>query len=254
MHLSEEERVAAIKALQVTLDKLTRSPKRFTPSAPWIIPAMMIFVALFAIVCIVIKLFMSYIHSKGEETPRKYGFNSSSSPDITATPEDQTSMATTASMRTRDSLKHGTQRRNKLPPVSLYQMKLKQSPSATSPGKPKISRTGNKAIARIARQKAHRSVSPDNLDQQKNNDDRSDDNANDDTNSPTNLSQHSEEIDELQVNHSGLTYNALAHGQHEDEINHQHLEKPEVHVVQIRDVDEGTKHSQPVWPQTESEI
>lgn len=259
MHtMNDQQRVNAVRALSVEIDKLSRSSKRFTPSAPWIIPALMIFVVLFAFVCFVVKLLMNYLTSKDDESPKKYGFTDTSSPDITATPEDQTSMATTASMRTRDSLRNNSNRgrRNRLPPVSLYQLKQKQSSSASvsSTTKLKTNRAANKAVSRMAKQAANRSLMRNgepNQDSRSDNDNDIDDGGD---NSPTNLSQHSGDTETVQGTAPNVAYGATIAHRHDEALHQGPPDQPEVHVVQIRDLEENVQHSQPVWPQTESEI
>lgn len=248
--MTEQQRMEA-RALAVALDKLTRNPKRIAPTAPWIIPATMIFVTIFALVCLVIKLFLNYLNSKSGKT-KKFGLSEASSPDIPTTPEDQASMATTASMKTRGSMRVSSKhRRNKPQPVSLYQMKQKQSPGSSSPKK-KSHKAALKAMSRAAKAEANRSLSRDSTRQV---DDGSDDNMNNgDQNSPTNLSQHSDDTDEIQagVNQPGLVYSA-AHSAAEPEMGHS-SNQPEVHIVQIREIEDNVQHPQQTWPQTESEI
>lgn len=229
-----DQQKAEVRALTASLDRLTRHPKRITPSAPWIIPATMIFVTLFALVALVIKLFMNYLHSKNNKT-KKFGMSEQSSPDIPTTPEDQTSMATTASMRTRGSLRLSQkQGRTKPQPVSLYQMRQKHSPGSKS----KSHKAAMKVMSRAAGSEANRSLSRDSTRQV---DDGSDDNTNDNNgdNSP-NLSQRSDMTDELDTANIPVT--------------HHNSEQPEVHIVQIRDLEDNVQHSQQAWPQTESEI
>lgn len=251
MHMTDTQRLAEARALAASLDKLTRVPRRFTPRAPEIIPATMIIVTLFALVCLVIKLFMNYLSSKNGKS-KTFSSSQASSPDIPTTPEDQASMATTASMKTRGSLRHSSKRRNKPPPVSLYQMKQKQSPGSSTT-KSKTHKAAMKAISRAAKAEANRSLSRDSTRQA---DDNSDDNIKNDDgdNSPTNLSHHSDDTDEIQaVNQSGLVY-AASRGDHDEVDAMQHTaSQPEVHIVQIRDL-EDVQHSQPTWPQAESEI
>lgn len=254
MYMTDQQRAEA-RVLAATLDKLTRNPKRFTPSAPWIIPATMIFVTLFALICLVIKLFMNYLNSKNNKT-KKFGLSEQSSPDIPTTPEDQTSMATTASMKTRGSLRlNQKQRKNRPQAVSLYQMKQKQSPGSSS-SKSKTHKAALKAMSRAAKSEANRSLSRDSTRQV---DDGSDDNTNLNGDNSPNLSQHSDDTDEIQasVNQSGLVYSAAAVRDNTNEAEasvHNHNNQPEVHIVQIRDLEDSVQHSQQAWPQAESEI
>lgn len=254
MYTSEQrlaEVKAEVRALTAALDKLSRTPRRFSPSAPWYIPAVMIVVGLFALICLVIKLFMNYLNSKNNKT-KKYGLSETSSPEIPTTPEDQTSMATTASMKTRGSLRlNSKHKRNRLQPVSLYQLKQKQSPSSSS-SKSKSHKAAMKAISRAAKAEANRSLSRDSTRQV---DD--DDNINNDDNSPTNLSQHSDDTDEIKVtDQPGLLYGAAMTRDETDGVDAQahSAQQPEVHIVQIRDLGDNLQHPEPAWPQAESEI
>lgn len=254
--MTDHQRAEA-RALAATLDRLTRNPKRITPSAPWIIPATMIFVTLFALVCLVIKLFMNYLNSKNNKT-KKFGLSEQSSPDIPTSPEDQTSMATTASMKTRGSLRlNQKQRKNRPQAVSLYQMKQKQSPGSSN-SKSKTHKAALKAISRAAKSEANRSLSRDSTRQV---DDGSDDNTNMNGDNSPNLSQHSDDTDEIHasVNQSGLVYSASAatrgNTDETDAANvHNYNNQPEVHIVQIRDLEDNVQHPQQAWPQAESEI
>jgi len=248
--MSEQARLNEARALMVSLDRMVRNPKRITPSAPWIIPAIMIVVAMFALICIVIKLIMNYLQSK-HQSSKNLDRPHSGSPGLPTTPEDETSMATTASMKTRGSLRISATRHHKErhPPVSLYQMKQKQSPSSTT--KSKTHKAAMKALSRAARAEAIRSKNLDNSRQQ---DDASDDNSNRDQNSP-NLSQRSDDTDEMQAtNQSGLAYGAAtSRGHHDkDDAVDYGANQPEAHIVQIREV-EGSLQL-PTWPQTESDI
>lgn len=253
--MTDQQRLAEARALSISLDKLSRSSRRVSPSAPWIIPATMIVVTLFAFICLVLKLLMNYLNSKQNKSD-EYGMSETSSPEIPTTPDDQASMATTASMKTRSSLRNSSRRkRNKLPPVSLYQMKPKQSPSSTN-SKSKTHRAAMKAISRAAKAEANRSLSRDSTRQVE---DNSDDNINiDGDNSPTNLSHLSDDTDEVQAlsGQSGMIY-AAARG-HVDEIDGLNAttssNQPEVHIVQIRDLEDQIQQLQPTWPQTESDI
>lgn len=201
---------------------------------------------------------MYYLNSKNNKT-KKFGMSEQSSPDIPTTPEDQTSMATTASMKTRGSLRLSQkQRKNRPQAVSLYQMKQKQSPGSSS-SKSKTHKAALKAMSRAAKSEANRSLSRDSTRQV---DDGSDDNTNMNGDNSPNLSQHSDDTDEIQasVNQSGLVYSASASAAREntDEIDganvHNHNNQPEVHIVQIRDLEDNVQHSQQAWPQAESEI
>lgn len=255
MYMTDQQKLAEARAMVATLDKLTRSPKRVTPSAPMIIPATMIFVLIFAMICLVVKLFMNYLHSKHEKA-KKFGMSGSISPDIPTTPEDQASMATTASMKTRGSLRISSKgRRTKPQPVSLYQIKQKQSPGSSST-KSKSHKAALKAMSRAAKAEANRSLSRDSTRQA---DDGSDDNMNNDSSSPANLSQHSDDTDEIQatVSRSGLVYEASR--SRPDEVDggntsSHNANQPEVHIVQIRDLEDNVQHPQQAWPQAESEI
>lgn len=253
-----QNRLSELRALAATYEKLTRSPRRFSPSAPWIIPATMIVVCAFALICLAIKLIVNYLNSKTEKT-KTFGRPHGSSPDIPTTPEDQTSMATTASMKTRGSLGLSSRRhhRSKPPPVSLYQIRQKQSPGSAAKSS-KAQRAAMKAMSRAARAEANRS-----RDSSRQQDDGSDDNSNNaDANSP-NLSQRSVDTDEMQqtINQSGLAYSAAA-SRHADALDGgenmmpaHSSNQPEVHIVQIRDLDEGNlQHSQATWSKTESDI
>lgn len=251
--MTEQQRVEA-RALASALDKLTRNPKRVAPTAPWIIPATMIFVSLFALICLVIKLFMNYLNSKSNKT-KKFGLSEQSSPDIPTTPEDQASIATTTIMKTRGSIGLSSKRkRNRPQPVSLYQMKQKQSPG-TSSSKNKSHKAAMKAMSRAAKAEANRSLSRDSTRQV---DDGSDDNINNgDTNSPTNLSQQSVDTDDIQVgvNQSGIVYGATSSGdQDTGNVLGHGSNQPEVHIVQIRELDDNIQHPQQTWSKAESEI
>ena len=252
MSTDQSSRLNEARALAASLERLTRSPKRFSPSAPWIIPAIMVVVGTFALVCIAIKLIMNYLNSKNQKT-KTFG----RSPDIPTTPDqDQTSMATTASMKTRGSLRLNPTRqlKSRPPPVSLYQCKQKQSPGSGVISRSKAHRAAMKAMSRAARADANRS-----RDSSRQADDASDDNSNNLRDNSPNLSQRSDDTDDMQaVNQSGLVYGATssksAHGDEIDGGGHS-SNQPEVHIVQIRDLDEGNlQHSQPTWSKTESEI
>lgn len=258
MSMTDQARLAEVRALSATLDRLTRNPKRISPTAPWIIPATMIVVAVFALICLAIKLIMNYLNSKHEKT-KDFEHSHTSSPEIPTTPEDQASMATTASMKTRGSLGVGSRRqhRSKPPPVSLYQIKQKQSPGSSA-SKSKTHKAAMKAISRAAKAEANRSFSRDSSRQPN---DGSDDNSNNiGDNSPTNLSQRSDDTDEIQaVSQSGIVYGAASSKGNADEIDGSNAlghssNQPEVHIVQIRDLEDNLQHSQPTWPQAESEI
>jgi hypothetical protein len=253
-----QSRLNEARVLAATLDKLTRTPRRFSPSAPWIIPATMIIVCAFALICLAIKLIVNYLNSKNENT-KTFGRPHGSSPDIPTTPEDQTSMATTASMKTRGSLGLSSRRHNrsKPPPVSLYQIRQKQSPGSAAKSS-KAQRAAMKAMSRAARAEANKS-----RDSSRQRDDGSDDNSdNAEANSP-NLSHRSDDTDEMQqtMNQSGLAYSAAAarHAEAmdggENMMQGHSSNQPEVHIVQIRDLDEGNlQHSQTTWANTESDI
>lgn len=254
--MTDQQRLAEARALAVSLDKLTRSPKKFTPTAPWIIPATMIFVTLFALICLVIKLFMNYLSAKNNKS-KSFGLPVACSPDLPTTPaEDQASMATTASMKTRGSLRRSSRRKNKPPPVSLYQIKQKQSPGSSAT-KSKTHKAAMKAISRAAKAEANRSLSRDSSRQV---DDNSDDNKNSDDNSPTNLSHNSDDTEEIQVvDQPGLAYAAARANIDQPDTSDgvqmsSSANQPEVHIVQIRDLEDSVQHSQPTWPQAESEI
>lgn len=254
-----QSRLYEARAAAALLDKLSRNPRRFSPSAPWIIPATMIIVCVFALICLAVKLIMNYLNSRSQET-KTFGRSHGSSPDIPTTPEDQTSMATTASMKTRGSLGLSSRRnhRNKLPPVSLYQIKQKQSPGSATKSS-KSNRAAMKAVSRAARAEANRSMSRDSCRQQE---DGSDDNSNIADNNSPNLSQRSDDTDEMQTaNPSGLVYGAASSRAGADELDGGDMgaghssNQPEVHIVRIRDIEEGElQHSQPTWSKTESDI
>lgn len=251
MSTDQISRLNEARALAATLDKLSRSPKRFSPSAPWIIPVVMVIVCSFALVCIAIKLIMNYLNSKSQKT-KAFG----RSPDIPTTPDqDQTSMATTASMKTRGSLRLNPTRqlKSRPPPVSLYQCKQKQSPGSSVISRSKAHRAAMKAMSRAARSDANRSRN-----NSRQADDASDNNSNNLGDNSPNLSQHSDDTDDLHaVNQSGLVYGATSSKSvHGDEIDAGHSSnQPEVHIVQIRDLEEGNlQHSQPTWSKTESDI
>lgn len=246
--MSDQARLNEARALVATLDRLVRHPKKISPTAPWIIPATMIVVAVFALVCIVIKLIMNYLQSRNGQS-KNLTRQHNTSPDLPTTPEDQTSMATTASMKTRGSLKlsSGQHLKSKPPPVSLYQMRQKQSPSS----KFKTHKSAMKALSRAARAEANRSMNRDNSRQQ---DDNDDDNSNRDENSP-NLSQRSDDTDEIQAtDHTGLAYGAGAATRDHHDIDGPGYSggQPETHIVHIRDLEGNVQ--QATWPQTESDI
>lgn len=262
MYMTDHQKLAEARVMAIQMDKLARSGRRISPSAPIIIPILLIIVSLFALICLLIKLFMIMKGKKNDQT-KPFRPSSASSPDIPTTPEhDQSSMATTASMKTRGSLRLNPDRRKqKLPPVSLYQMKAKQSPGSTS----KTNKAAMKALARSARAEANRSLSRDSTRQME---DNSDDNINDNGDvSPGNLSHQSDDTDDLQntLSQSGRIYSAAANvgPQPDDQVdgseiqierNLQHsVEQPELHIVQMREV-EDVHHSQPTWPQNESQI
>lgn len=178
-------------------------------------------------------------------------------------------MATTASMKTRGSLrlnsKRGSRSRShfKPPPVSLYQMKQTKSPGSASlnnsSSKLKTSKAAMKAMSRMSRAEANKNTLNRDSSRQTNDDNNSDDNLNSNDNgadSPTNLSQHSEDVvtDEIQ-NSSGMVYAAASGGRGDDQVDIGGRSNggPEVHIVQIRDLDESAPQ-QADWPQTESEI
>lgn len=252
--MTPQEKQEHARSLTIALDKLSRSPKRFSPSAPFIIPLLMVVVSLFAIVCFLIKHLMRYMKTKDENDPKSiFKTSGTSSPEIPTTPnEDRASMATTASMKTRGSLRlnPNRQKSSKPPAVSLYQMKQTQSPGSSNT-KSKSNRAARKAIARAARSEANRNSSRDSREIE----DNSDDNRNGD-NSPVDLSQHSDDTDEIQtsLNQSGMLY-ATSSGKN-DELDSAATSsnQPEVHIVQIRDLEDNLQHSQAAWPQTESEI
>lgn len=263
MHMTDYQKLAEAKTMAIQMDKLARTARKFSPTAPVIIPLLLIFVTLFAVICILIKL-LKKLKGKNQEKENKFRPSNASSPDIPTTPEhDQSSMATTASMKTRGSLRLNPDRRKqqKLPPVSLYQMKAKQSPGSSS----KTNRAAMKALARSARAEANRSISRDSTRQME---DNSDDNGNNNGDaSPGNMSQRSDDTDDLgtTINQTGGVYAATAPNappqldQVDGEINHERSlplssEQPELHIVQMREV-EDVHHSQPTWPQNgESDI
>lgn len=250
MYVTDQSKLAEARALAAALHKVTRDSRRVYPSAPIIIPATMIIVALFAIITLLIKLFMKYMSKK--EIKSKFGPSGASSPDIPTTPEDQTSMATTASMKTRGSLRiNPDRRRNKPPPVSLYQMKQKHSPGSST--QKKSHKAAMKAIARAAKTEANRGLSRDSTRQI---DDASDDNGNNNGgSSPGNLSQRSDDTDKLQLSEEQPTaLYAAAAADPDGATNLITTNQPEVHIVQIRDLEDNVQHSQPTWSQTESEI
>lgn len=200
---------------------------------------------------------MNYIN-RNHDKVKPFGPSGASSPDIPTTPEDQTSMATTASMKTRGSLRLNPDRRKqKPPPVSLYQMKQKQSP-----GSSKSHKGAMKALSRAAKAEANRSLSRDSTRQM---DDISDDNINNNGDVSPNMSQRSEVSEDLQntINQTSAMYAQVspALDQHDGEPTERNISssnQPEVHIVQIRDIEDvqhgNVEHSQPNWTQNESEI
>lgn len=259
MSMTDQARMAEARQLAATLDRMTRNPRRFAPSAPWIIPATMVVVAVFALICLAIKLIMNYINSKNEKS-KTFGLSHASSPDIPTTPEDQASMATTASMKTRGSLGINSKRRNprnRPPPVSLYQIKQKQSPGS-SVTKSKSHKTAMKAMSRAAKAEANRGLSSRDISRQP--DDNSEENNDD--NSPTNISQRSDDTDEIQasVSPSGAMYGMASSRTGADQTDGPaHMaghssNQPEVHIVQIRELEDNLQHSQATWSKAESDI
>lgn len=116
-----------------------------------------------------------------------------------------------------------------------------------------------KAMSRMSRAEANKNTLNRDSSRQTNDDNNSDDNLNSNDNgadSPTNLSQHSEDVvtDEIQ-NSSGMVYAAASGGRGDDQVDIGGRSNggPEVHIVQIRDLDESAPQ-QADWPQTESEI
>lgn len=221
---------------------------------------MMIFVTLFGVICLAIKVFIHYFGSKHSKS-KKIGDSITSSPEIPTTPEDQTSMATTASMKTRGSLRMSHKDRKAKPmPVSLYQMKQKQSPGSSG-SKNRQHKAAMKAIARAAKSEPNKNLSRDNSRQAN---DNSDENIANDNDSPTNLSNISQtDADDINRDLETVIQARMAHdvataGRSNDDADAGHSKhnsnQPEVHIVQIRDMDEGVQHSQPTWPQTESDI
>lgn len=248
-----EQRLAEARALFVSLDRIARNPKKFSPSAPWVIPAIMVAVGLVAIICLAIKLIMKYIVAKKDT--KSFESSQANSPDLPTTPEDQTSMATTASMKTRGSVGlNSKQRKRKHPPVSLYQLRQKQSPCSSSTRHKAVA----KAMSKAARAEANKSLSRDSSRQ---NQDNSDDNDERD-HSPGGISQDSDDSVELaqfnEEQHSGLVYAAgVTKGVHDDTDGHDvssHPNQPEIHIVQIREIEDRVQHYQQPWPQTESDI
>lgn len=250
--MTDQNKLAEVRALAAHMNRLTRdSTRKVSPSAPAIIPITMIIVTLFALITLLIKLFMHYMKKRAP-----FGPSGASSPDIPTTPEDQTSMATTASMKTRGSLRINPERKkNKPPPVSLYQIKQKQSPSSSS-SRSKAHRAAMKAIARAAKAEPNRTMSRESTRQI---DDGSDDNGNDNGgSSPGDLSQRSNDFDKSPAPEEPSTElyaaasTSLANDTTDSFIPPSQANQPEVHIVQIRDLD--VQHSQPTWSQTESEI
>lgn len=109
-----------------------------------------------------------------------------------------------------------------------------------------------KALSRAARAEANRGMSRDNSRQS---DDVQDDNSNNIGDNSPNLSQQSDDTDEMQaINQSGLVYGAAVSKGDQIEAGHS-SNQPEVHIVQIRDLEEGNlQHSQTTWSKTESDI
>lgn len=244
-----DDRIAEARALYASLDRMTRNPKRITPSAPVVIPAIMIAVCSVALICILIKLIMKFVVAKRATT--SLGSSQANSPDIPTTPEDQTSMATTASMKTRGSLAiHSQQRKSKPAPVSLYQIRQKQSPT-TSATKHKAMA---KAMSKAARAEANKSLSKDSNRQ---NQDTSDNDERE--NSPGGISQNSDDTDEvvqsIEEHQTGILYAAgVSRGQDDNDgphVSSHNPNQPEVHIVRIRDIEDNVQQA---WPQTESDI
>lgn len=251
--MTTEQRLNEARAAAATLDRMTRQPKRILATAPWIIPATMILVTLFAVICFAIRLIINYLNSRNSKS-KNYGLSEASSPDLPTTPEDQTSMATTASMKTRSSLRNSSKRRkNKPPPVSLYQIKQMQSPGSISSNKSKTHKAAMKAVSRAAKAEANRSLSRDSTRQI---DDASDDSNKNDADSPTNLSQQFDEVDEIQasIHQSGIVYGAANTRMDEPDTSLHQPNQPEVHIVHIRDIDDNSQQPPADWPQAESEI
>lgn len=254
--MTDQHKLAEARAMAATVDRLTRESRRVSPSAPAIIPITMIVVMLFTLISLLIKLFMNYMNRRHDKA-RKFGPSGASSPDIPTTPEDQTSMATTASMKTRGSLRVNPDRRKtKPPPVSLYQIKQKHSPGSAS-SKSKAHRAAMKSLSRAARTEPNRSRD------RENNDNGSDDNGNNNgTSSPGNLSQQSDDTEKMQLSEEPSTavFAAATTSPGNDVIDgalnnpSSTIYQPEVHIVQIRDLDDNVQHSQPTWSQTESDI
>lgn len=265
MSKMSEQKLAEARALYVSLDRIARNPKRFSPSAPWVIPAIMIAVGSVAIICLAIKLIMKYIIAKKETN--SLGSSQADSPELPTTPEDQTSMATTASMKTRGSVSHNSKRSaSKHPPLSLYQMRQKQSPSSSSTRHKAVA----KAMSKAARAEANKSLSKDSS---KQNQDASDNDERE--NSPGGISQASDDTEEviqsIDEQHSGLVYAAgIAKSGHDNNDGHEasshsngpqmspyldHVSQPpEIHIVQIREIEDRVQHFDQPWPQTESDI
>lgn len=191
MYVTDHQKLARAREAAAILDSLTRAPKRVYPSAPAIIPVTMILVALFVIVALVIKFLMRYMHSKEEKQSKNFRL-SPSSPDIPTAPEDQTSMATTASMKTGNSVRINPTRgskRAKKPAVSLYQVTKKQQHSPATPS------SRNRAAMRvIAKAASGRRVSRDSLSRRDEHEESKVSELND---SPVNSSQRSDITEEL---------------------------------------------------------
>lgn len=247
MTTDQSSRLTELRASYLAFDRLNRNPKRISPSAPWVIPATMVVVCAFALICLAVKLIVNYLNSKNHKS-KTFSHPHADSPDIPTTPDqDQASMATTASMKTRGgSLRLHRLDRAKPPPVSLYQLRQRQSPGSSV--KSKTHRAAMKAMSRAARAEANRS-----RESNRQTDDGSDDNSNKIIDNSPNLSLDGGDESGAQP---GLLYGAAS--AKTDEVDgltqsQSSANQPEVHIVQIRDLDEGNlQHS--TWSKTESDI
>lgn len=194
--MTDRSKLAEARAVYENFDRISRNTRRVTPSAPWIIPALLTAVAIAGIFCLAVKLIAKYLLSKRKTVKRfdrgaRSDSPSSGSAANRASRGDQTSVST-ATPRPCGPLTNMTTKhqRSKPPPVSLYQMKQKKSPGSSSGSKIKLA-TLQVGLLRAAH---GRSGGGDQGRAQTSSDDNSN---NDPGSSPVDMSQRSSDTEEI---------------------------------------------------------
>lgn len=253
MRIDDAHRRAEARASAYNLDLLTKAPSKFAPTAPWIIPAMMILVVLFAFICIATRIIINYLRKK-KNLPNIYGFSDDkSSPELVGVSADGKRTTAPSGHSTRSSRKTRPLRLDQITPQRNAQLK---SLIDTSSNKSKKKSPSTKAMGRVAKHTANRSLNDN--DKRNDKDDNSDDITHDDgDNSPTNISRHSDDTDEINMrqdvtNQADFVYKT-AYEPNLASANESGYPQQERHIVRMSSI-EDYHQSATIRPTTESDI